>query len=75
LKSSLRGRSGCGTAWFTDDLGLAASYANQHGGAERMIAFAVLRDKSQSGHIVTTTDAAHHLPLFEAKYATYEDYY
>jgi hypothetical protein len=41
-----------------------------------VIAFAVLRDKGHSDPIFTTTDAAHHLPLFEADYVTYEeDYY
>lgn len=42
LRSSLRGRAGCGTVWFTDDIHTANGYA---GGAKRMIAFAVLRDK------------------------------
>jgi hypothetical protein len=66
LQSSLRGRPGCGTCWFTDDLNTAAQYAR---GAKRMIAFAVLRDKGHSYPIYTTSDAAHHLPLFEMDYA------
>ncbi len=69
LQSSLRGRAGCGTCWFTDDLNTAAEYAKSRGGAKRMIAFAVLRDKGHAGNIYTTTDAAHHLPLFEMDHA------
>ncbi len=61
LQESLRGRE-CGTCWFTDDLGTASQYA---GGAKRMIAFAVLRDKGHTHPIYTTKQKAHHLPLFE----------
>jgi hypothetical protein len=71
LQTSLRGRPGCGTSWFTDSLRTAAQYANNRGGAQRMIAFAVLRDKNHAHDIFTTTDAAHHLPLFEADFVTY----
>jgi hypothetical protein len=69
LQTSLRGRPGCGTCWFTDDLNTAAEYAKSRGGAKRMIAFAVLRDKGHAGSIYTTNDAAHHLPLFEMDHA------
>jgi hypothetical protein len=61
LQESLRGRA-CGTCWFTDDLDTASGYA---GGAKRMIAFAVLRDKGHTHPIYTTKQPAHHLPLFE----------
>jgi hypothetical protein len=61
-QTSLRGRAGCGTCWFTDDPSTATSYAR---GARRMIAFAVLRNKGHTAPIYTTQDPAHHLPLFE----------
>jgi hypothetical protein len=61
LQTSLRGRA-CGTCWFTDNLPTASYYTC---GARRIIAFAVLRDKSDRNHICTTKDPAHHLPLFE----------
>ncbi len=62
LQSSLRGR----TCWFTDDVGTAADYAY---GAQRIIAFAVLRDKGHADDVYTTQDPAHHLPLFELPFA------
>ena len=62
LQSSLRGRAACGTCWFTDHFQTASCYAR---GAERFIAFAVLRDKAHAQPIYTTRDQAHHLPLFE----------
>ena len=62
LQSSLRGRAACGRCWFTDDISTASTYAR---GARRLVAFAVLREKSDTASICTTSDAAHHLPLFE----------
>ena len=64
LQSSLRGRESSGTCWFTDDINTASQYAR---GAQRLIAFAVLRDKNHTQHIYPPSDPAHHLPLFEMR--------
>lgn len=66
MQTSLRGRAGCGTCWFTDDIQVASGHGYAMG-AQRIIGFAVLRDKGHTHPIYTTKDPAHHLPLFEMR--------